>query len=63
MDKAIVLTVLPFLGLLLLCGVIVLHIRKGKSLNLRVRGFGVELNLVSSDRKENASMKTDQTNT
>lgn len=49
MDKAIIVTILPFLGLVLLSGVVLLHLRRGKSLKLDLKGFGVSFSLSSTD--------------
>lgn len=49
MDKAIIVAILPFLGLVLLSGVVLLHLRRGKSLKLDLKGFGVSFSLSSTD--------------
>lgn len=49
MDKAIIITILPFLGLVLLSGVVLLHLRRGKVLKLDLKGFGVSFSLSSTD--------------
>lgn len=50
MDKSIVLALLPVFALILLVGVLVLHIRQGKSVDVRLKGFGIELKIHSEDK-------------
>lgn len=50
MDKALFLALFPACLLLLLFGVVALHARKGKKLDLRLEGLGIKLSLHSEDR-------------
>lgn len=49
MDKALLLALIPLIAFVLLMGVLVLHIRHGKKVSLRLKGLGVEFSLVSSE--------------
>lgn len=50
MDKALVISLFPFFALCLLVGVVVLHVRKGKRLDLKLEGLGVKLTIHSEDK-------------
>lgn len=47
MDKLMLLCIWLAAGMILICGVVVLHLRRGAPLHIRVKGLGVEINLDS----------------
>lgn len=49
MDKALLLALIPLITFVLLMGVLVLHIRRGKKISLRLEGLGVKFSLVSGE--------------
>lgn len=61
MDKTLMLSLFPFFAVLLLIGVVALHVRKGKSLNLRLEGFGVKFSIQSGNGGLNNEVVTSDT--
>lgn len=47
MDKVMLLCIWLAAGLLLIGGIIVLHLRRGVPLKLRIKGLGIEVNISS----------------
>lgn len=51
LDKALIVSLFPFFAFVLLIGVVVLHARKGKRLDIKLEGLGIKLMLHSEDRE------------
>lgn len=51
MDKAIVVILIPLFAFCLVTGVVVLHVRKGKRLDLKLEGLGIKFSLHSEDKE------------
>lgn len=56
LDKALIVTLFPFFAFILLIGVVVLHVRKGKRLDIKLEGLGIKLMLHSEDREQKDGM-------
>lgn len=50
MDKALILSLLPLFALCILIGLVAMHIRKGKKLDVRLEGLGIKFSLQSEDK-------------
>lgn len=49
MDKGLLLVLFPFFTIVLLLGFLVLYTRKGRPINLRLKGLGIEFTLQGRD--------------
>lgn len=63
MDKALIVALFPFFVFTLLIGVMILHVRKGKRLHIKLEGLGIKLMIHSDDkeRKSGVDSKQDET--
>lgn len=59
MDKALLVSLFPFFAFILLIGVVVLHVRKGKRLDIKLEGLGIKLALHSQDKEQNRDLDLD----
>lgn len=63
MDKAFIISLFPLFAFVLLIGVVVLHVRKGKRLDMKLEGLGIKLTLHSDDKERNDGMDSEQDET
>lgn len=56
MDKFVLLTIWLIAGLLLICGLVIIHIRRGVPLKLHVKGLGVEIDVRSGRDDESTEI-------
>lgn len=56
LDKALLVSLFPFFAFILLIGVVVLHVRKGKRLDIKMEGLGIKLTLHSQDKEHNRDL-------
>lgn len=49
MDKGLLLVLFPFFTVVLLLGFLVLYTRRGRPINLRLKGLGIEFTLQGRD--------------
>lgn len=63
MDKALIVSLFPFFAFVLLIGVIILHVRKGKRLDIKLEGLGIKLVLHSEDKEHKDGMDSEQDET
>lgn len=63
MDKALIVSLFPFFAFVLLIGVVVLHVRKGKRLDIKLEGLGIKLILHSEDKEQDNGMDSSQDET
>lgn len=63
MDKALIFSLFPLFAFVLLIGVVVLHVRKGKRLDMKLEGLGIKLMLHSDDKEHKDGMDSEQDET
>ena len=63
MDKALIVSLFPFFVFVLLIGVVILHVRKGKRLDIKLEGLGIKLMLHSEDKERKDGMDSEQDET
>lgn len=59
LDKALLISLFPFFVFILIIGVVVLHVRKGKRLDIKLEGLGIKLALHSEDKGQENGMDSD----